>query len=315
MRQPLVFMYSGQGAQYFHMGEELYQNHAVFKRWMDRASQILEPLIEVSLVEMIYHAGNKRFDPFDRTLYTHPANVAVAYALTRVLYHMGCFPDYLLGYSLGEYAAAIVAGGLSLEAGLEKVVRQAKMLEAQAPAAGMMAILEKPAIMEQQAALFQNCWLAGQNFAGHFVLTGRAEDLNRIEAALGQQNVTCQILPISHGFHSPLVDPIADECLALFDGFESFELPVVSCRLAKAVEHFDCGHPWSVIRGPIRFFETLNAFDASGPFDYVDLGPAGTLATFVKYGLGSGTQSRALTILNPFGKDLAMLDKLKAALA
>ena len=314
MKKPIVFMYSGQGAQYFHMGRELYENVPVFRTCFDRASDVVEPLVGASLSELVYRESAKKFDPFEQTRYTHPANVIFSLALTETLMDRGIQPDMLLGYSLGEYTACLVAQALALPSGLENIVRQALMLEAKAPQGGMMAILENPRIMHSDHDLFRDCWLAARNFDQHFVVTARPDALKSLESELQKKRITCQILPVSHGFHSPLVDPIESDCITLFNDFAEPEIPIISTCTAAELEIPDGRHIWSVIRSPVRFLETVRAMEGESSYVYIDVGPAGTLSTFLRYILGPESNSTALVTVNQFGKDLASLQKLEDAL-
>jgi len=315
MRKPIVFMYSGQGAQYFQMGRELFDQEPVFRQAMERCDSILAPRLGGSLIDVLYGPQAKKMEPFERTLHTHPAIVAFSYCLTKTLQSRGIQPDYLLGYSLGEYVASIVSGAQPLEQGLERILAQAELLEAKTPKAGMMAILEEPEIMRRFPDLFEGCWLAGHNFQGHIVVTGYRDRLELVDQTLRQRQITCQILPISHGFHSPLVDPIAADCLSLFTDFTTPRLPVISCRETTEIQDFSGEHLWRVLRQPIRFLETLRRLEAGYEYAYIDVGPAGTLSTFAKYALGRGSRSQCLAAVNQFGRDLKTLDQLQQALA
>ncbi len=314
MHGSIVFMYSGQGAQYFQMGRQLFDEDAAFRRALEDCDAILRPLIDASLLDLLYGPEARKTDPFDRTLHTHPAIVAFSYAMTQSLLDRGVKPDLLLGYSLGEYIAAIVSGAVSLEDGLTRVAGQAKLLEARTPKAGMMAILDEPEIMSRHPNLFESAWLAGHNFPGHIVVTSFQDQLRRIDEGLRPHQVACQILPISHGFHSPLVDPIAEDCRALFDRFEPPRIPVVSCRETTTLAGFSGDHLWRVLRQPILFLETIKKLDAGGPRVYIDAGPAGTLSTFAKYAIGRDSQSTCLGCVNQFGRDRKTMDMLMRAL-
>ena len=313
MGLPVVFMYSGQGAQYYQMGKELYEKEPVFSRTLNRCSDVVSPLIGTSLIDVIY--GGKKTDPFERTLYTHPANVAFCYSLTQTLYARGIKPDMLLGYSLGEYVCALIAEALPMEKGLELIVRQARLLEEKTANATMMAVLDDPAIMQRRPQLFQGSWLSGHNFPNHFVITGYRDRLKAIENQLFEDGITAQILPISHGFHSPIIDPIREDNLQLLTGFTPPRLPCYSGMTTGPIESFSAEHIWNVVRNPVRFLETVRAMEAHGPFNYIDVGPAGTLATFVKYILGNGSSSQALISVNQFGRDLLGLERLKAGMS
>lgn len=314
MAMPVVWMYSGQGAQFPHMAAELFAEDDVFRETLTACDRIVTPLIGASLLDLIYDPAKTKSDPLERTLFTHPANVAVAYSLTETLLARGLEPDMLLGYSLGEYVATLVAGGMNLADGLHQIVQQARLLEAKTEPAGMMAILAAPDVVQDYPHLFEECWLAGTNFADHFVVTATKPALEELSAELEAEGITTQILPISHGFHSAMMDPIESDCRQLMAAVGRLRWPLVSCCTMDQLTVPDADHYWSVVRYSIRFYETLQRLDAQGPFLYVDVGPSGTLATFAKYALPKTSASKVVGCLNMFGKDVRSLDRAVATI-
>lgn len=309
MTAPIVFMYSGQGAQYYQMGKELFENNATFKKALTDCSDIVEPLIGTSLIDQIY--GGSKSQPFEPTRYTHPANIAIAYALTEVLYDLGIRPDYLLGYSLGEYACALVGGALSLESAMQRITRQALTLEELTPEGTMLAILEDPGLHARRPDLFAGTTLSCYNFATHFVVSGPKPVLQRLETKLQNDDITTQMLPISLGFHAPMIEPAKDAVIEQLEGaFEPQKIPTYSCMARDTISHFSGVHMWKVLRKPVYFYDTIQAVERSLKPVYVDLGASGTMATFVKYALGREVTSRALTTINQFGRDQKTLDML-----
>lgn len=311
MRKPIVFMYSGQGAQFYQMGKELYETDPVFRKWFDQCADHIEPQIGASLSEILFRERANKFELFDRTLYTHPANVIFAYAMTQALYHRGIRPDFLLGYSLGEYTSAVVSGVISLEDGLNRVVAQAKLLEENCQRAGMMAILDTPDLMNERPGFFSDTWLACHNFENHFVVTGYIDHLKYVEEQLVNEGTTAQVLPISHGFHSPLIEPIREASKTLFTMNQQPTIPVWSSCLTHEIQTFDGEHFWQVIRKPVLFLETLKRILQNGPHTFIDVGPSATMATFVKYIIGRNSDSDALLTVNQFGRDTRTMEALE----
>jgi acyl transferase domain-containing protein len=133
-------MFSGQGSQYYQMGSDLYSTDAVFRDAMDRCSRHVAAALGTSLSELIYQPRADRFAPFDRTLYTHPALFSVQFSLAQSLRARGLTPDVVLGYSLGEWVAHVVAGVLTPEAALDLLVHQAQVVERESPPGGMLAV-------------------------------------------------------------------------------------------------------------------------------------------------------------------------------
>ena len=318
MAHTIVFLFAGQGSQYYGMGRELYEGHAGFRRWMERGLAIAEPLLGLSLAQLIYEPRPDRFEPFDRTLYTHPAIFLINFSLAKALEEEGVVPACLLGYSLGEAAAWAVAGALRLEEGLAFVIRSARLIEQRTPPAGMLAVLGPRALAEEHRELFAGTTVAAVNYDRHFVIAGLEPDLLRVQAGLKTRDVLCQRLPIQRGFHSPLLDPIAQSFTSLAAQFTwgTPRLPVVSCLSGRRVAPSELTpeYWWRVLRQPAYFAKAILALEEEGPHLYVEVGPSGTLAGFIKYLPGKHPASRALPVLTPFGRDLAGLSQLQAEL-
>ncbi|CAM2010905.1 acyltransferase domain-containing protein [Acanthopleuribacter pedis] len=307
--KPIVFMYSGQGAQYFHMGKELFDKEPAFKQALLACDDIVRGEIGTSLVDVMYDPGKKKSEPFDRLEHTHPGCFMIGHAMGRLLRSKGIQPQYVMGYSLGEWNAAVDAGVMELGAVLRSLIQQAKLFMEVAPEAGMTAILADPAIMQERPDLFQDSWLGGVNFPNHFCITARPERLDLIEQRLTAEDVICQRLPVHRGFHSPLVEMGKERYLANCPPTKFPSLPFYSGVAGGSVDLPDPVHFWRACREPVMFNQTAAAMERQGAMRYVDLGPSGTLANFVKYGLSPQSQSETFTILTPFGRETNMLQK------
>ena len=313
MSKKIVFMFSGQGSQYYHMGKELYNKSDIFRKWMDHCSKIAEPLINTSLTEILYSDQQKKFEPFKRTLYTHPAIFIFEYSLTQLLLSWGINPDCLLGYSLGEYTANVISGVISVEDCLWMVIKQAELMEKYCPAASMMAILESPSIYSQYPEIFQNCWIAAKNYQKHFVVTGSLEKLNELYIFLKQKDISAQILPVSHGFHSELIDPCEKEFKDFIAhiALKPAQIKIVSAAYVEPIQESTVDYYWNVVRKTVEFEKTIESMEKENSYCYIDLGPTGTLASFVKYMLKPESNSEAIGTINQFGQDINSLEKLK----
>ena len=309
MRLPVVFMFSGQSSQYYQMGRELYHSHPRFRMWMDHCDEIAEPLIGRSLSDILYGEGDKS-KPFDRLLYTNPALLCFEYSLARVLIEAGVKPDYLLGYSLGEFSAAVVGGALTLEQGIRFIVDYAKLIEAECPPARMLAVLDLPTVETRYADLFDGCWLTARNFDRHIVVTGSVPAIQSLREAMLNDNVVHQLLAVNFGFHTEMVQPIEHKMLELAQqiDFQPLQVPCISSfdgsiRDAQFDTNLWPRHFWSLSRHPIAFDTTVQSLLRRGDHCFLDVGPSGTLATFVKYLLPAQSASVFSDVVNPFGRD------------
>jgi bacillaene synthase trans-acting acyltransferase len=321
-------MFSGQGSQYYHMGKELYEKHPRFKLWMDHCDTILFPFISASLVDILYQRHRKS-ESFDKILHTNPALVCIEYSLARVLMEMGIKPDYLLGYSLGEITAAVVSGAVSLEDAIELTVDYAILLEQESPPAGMLAIIESVDIMDRFPNLFKRCWLTGKNFNKNFVVGGLQSDIMQLHTALNSENIISQLLPVNFGFHSELMSSLEEKFkqLAQRIHFSSLKIPIISALRAKNIDEVNANFLWEVTRYPVDFYGTIEWMlkknnRVKQGYVFVDVGPSGTLATFVKYLIASDLNSEpnsepnslCFEVINQFGRDLKSLEKIKNGL-
>jgi bacillaene synthase trans-acting acyltransferase len=300
-----VFMFSGQGSHHHQMGRELLDGDVVFRETLQRLDALAQRQLGESVVEAIYAHGKDQ--PFERTMLTHPAIFMVEYALARSLIHGGVEPDLTLGASLGAFAAAAVAGYLDETQALAAVIKQAAAFEACCARGGMLAVLGEPRLCET-GLLRERSELAGVNFASHFVLSAQLADLPDVEAELRRRDVAYHRLPVAYAYHSRGIEPAR----APFEAFLRFSLgtrprtgslPLVCCEQAQVLQALPADFLWRVVRGPIRFRDTITALERTGPYRYVDVGPSGTLANFVKYALPAGSRSTSLATLTPFGHD------------
>ncbi|MBM0108586.1 acyltransferase domain-containing protein [Steroidobacter sp. S1-65] len=301
---PTVFMFSGQGSHYFQMGRELYERNEIFRRCMARLDAIACAMAGQSVIETIYSPRHKS-ETFDRTLLTHPAIFMVEYSLAQSLMAAGVKPDLTLGASLGTFAAATIAGWLSVEDAMAAVLKQAIAFETCCEPGGIIAVLADPTLMDERV-FREHCELAGINFASHFAVSMAQAAVPVIEAHLSHRQIVFQRLPVSFAFHSRWIE----EAQAPFESFMRSSvrctrgpLPLVCCELGRPLESASELSFWRVVRHPIRFREAIACLEQRGMHRYIDVGPAGTLAMFLKYQLTAATQSTVHAILTPLGQD------------
>ncbi|MBC9915298.1 acyltransferase domain-containing protein [Chitinophaga varians] len=315
MNKRIIFMFGGQGTQYYHMGRELYEKHARFRYWMDHCDTIAAPLLQTSLTAILYR-GKGKGEPFDNLLHTNPALLCFQYSLYQVLREMDIRPDLLLGYSMGEAVAAVSAGAVSLEDGIRLMIAIARLAE-QTPKAEMMAILAPKMIMADYPELFSQCWLAGTNFQNNFVVSGLPAAMQALRAALNQMNIISQQLPVCRGFHTPLIDPVGEACRQLVREVPMIpgSIPLISSLTATVLKELHPAHFWEAIRYPVSFENTVVNTLTAGEAVFIDLSASGSLATLVKYILPADSGAMSIPVVNQFGRDIMGLEKMQHTLA
>jgi bacillaene synthase trans-acting acyltransferase len=297
-----VFMFSGQGSQYIHMGAELFATNDAFRQSMTRLDELARKMAGQSVLEAIYSKDKSKV--FDRTLLTHPAIFMVEYSLAHCLMQSGVMPSMTLGASLGSFAAAAVAGFVQAEDVLHLVIKQAMALESCCEPGGMLAVLANPEIFAE-SFLSEHSELAGVNFATHFAVAARQSSLEKIESALRSRSIVFQRLPVSFAFHSRWIEAAQAPFESILESVGPMRghLPLVCCDQAAVLAELSDTYFWRIVRQPIRFREAIAHLEREGAYRYIDVGPAGTLATFLKYGLSKTSHSAVHAILTPYGRD------------
>jgi malonyl CoA-acyl carrier protein transacylase len=314
MKRRIIFMYSGQGSQYYSMGKELYQQDAIFRQSMDACDRIHQALTGKSFVTQLYEEASKHHELTDTSI-SHPALFSVGYGLTQVLIDRKIRPDCVLGYSLGEYIAAVVAGALALEDAMAMLVEQARLLKEGAAGGAMLMVLSPVDHFERNRSLYAGCTLASVNYDQNFVVSGNHQALTAIKARLDDLSVVSSLLPVQHAFHSGAVDPIEAQFRKLAEQVPTHapQLPMYSAARMRAVEQCDAQYLWDVIRNKVDFHGLMRQMTGEHDCHCVDLGPTGTLSSFIKYGFAGRVPHTAA--MNQFGKNLQSLSNAVAELS
>jgi len=310
---PVVFMFSGQGSQYYHMGRELFEKNDIFKREMRLLDSLVADFLGESVLDRVYDRNRRKEDTFDCLRYTHPALFMQQYALARTLVKTGIKPDFVMGTSMGEFVSGAVSGTLSLGDSLRAVLQQAEHLEKYCPPGGMLTILHHPKLYDKTPLLRENSEMAGINFDSHFIVSGTPEGLKRISDFLWEKNIAYLLLPLGIAFHSSLIDSAGPWYKAFLRelSFNEPQIPFISCSRAGLLKEMPSDYLWEVAREAIRFQESVRNMETRGSYLWLDLGPSGTLANFVSYNLDKSSGSVYIPILTLFGNDIASFEKVK----
>jgi acyl transferase domain-containing protein len=308
----VVFMFSGQGSHYYQMGRAFFDGNAAFRRILLQLDEVAKPLLGRSIADVLYNDGRRKDELFDNIQLTSAAIFMVEYALASVLIDDGVKPDYLLASSMGTYAAAAVAAALDPDEALKSVIELASGYEARCRKGGMIAILGSPRLHRDLRALHDNSDIAAVNFASHFVISTTDEHFDEIEAALLHEKVAFQKLAVSWPFHSRWIDHGREATLDVLGKLRYRQpvIPLICCARSGALEALTPESLWNSVRSPIEFERTIAELETRGPWYYVDVGPAGTLATMLKHALPSESDSQAYPILTPFGGELRNYQRL-----
>ncbi|MHA6890100.1 ACP S-malonyltransferase [Ralstonia pseudosolanacearum] len=321
-KSSVVFMFPGQGCQFYQMGRELYQNNAVFHRWMNELDTLIRAELGHSVIAEIYHDNHARSKVFDDIRLSHPAIFMIEYALGKTLIEQRIAPDYLLGTSLGELAAAALADVLPLPEAIRFVIGQGQLFHQRRSAAtegAMLAILSDASLYEQTPVLREHCDIAAYNANALIVVAGQSARIAEAERHLSGRDIVFQRLPVNQAFHSRHIDFLKPEVDALAGqlNFRRAQIPVISCHNTETLDQLTADHFWHTIRQPIRFSQTLvrierEAAERGESLIYLDLGPSGTLANLIKQNIRDRQLPQIFPVLSPFGRDLEKFDEVLA---
>jgi phthiocerol/phenolphthiocerol synthesis type-I polyketide synthase E len=315
----VAFLFPGVGDHYPGMGKGLYERERVFRREIDRCAEILRPLTGADLRALIGDGVGSADDGVagpdlrrmlgrvpeareaERTELTQPAVFALEMALARLWRSWDVSPRAMLGYSLGEYAAACVAGVFSLEDGLCLVAERARLI-AGLPEGAMLAV-SWPADRLSELPL-GGLSLAAVNAPDLCVLSGPTEPIAALEAHLSGLGAACRRLPTAHAFHSREMTAIAGDFARLLASVELRppQIPYVSNVTGHWITPEEATDPAHWVRhllGTVRFADGLRTLTAEPGLALLEVGPGHGLTTLALQQGAGGAERLAFASLRP----------------
>jgi acyl transferase domain-containing protein len=323
--RPIAFLFPGLGEQYQGAGRELYESEQGFRDDVDRGAKILNGHLGFDVRDVLYpgSAGGgsdqraaepaaagqglglrgllgrgpaehgQAEDPSNRTLYSQPAVFLLEYALARMWMGWGVQPQAMLGYSIGEYAAAAVAGVLSLEDALFVVAERARLVERLIPGAMLAVPLPEDDV---RSLLDDDVSLAAANGPSLCVVAGPISAVRRLEERMATENVPCHRLRTAHAFHSTMMEPIFHSLVEVMHSvtLRGPRIPYASNLTGEWISEREATDPnyWAEhLCRTVRFGDGLrNLWQARGRV-VLEVGPASALPSMALQGVPPGSQA------------------------
>ncbi len=303
--RPLTFLCSGVGEQYPGMAKGLYEHEPTFRAAVDECCDLLQETLGVDLREVLFpegagtgdddHGGpdlrsllgrapqnDPNTDRLNRTAMAQPAVFVLDYAMAQLWMEWGFYPESLVGYSLGEYAAACLAGVLPLADALRLVARRAQLIE-ELPGGVMLAI---PVSETEARELITGTELdlAALNGDTMSVLAGPEPAIAALEARLDEREIAHRRLATSHAFHSRMMDSIREAFAHLVreSDLQPPEIPLLSNVTGTWMTDEEATDPEYWVRhlcGTVRFADNLAELNEEAARVMIELGPGRALST------------------------------------
>ncbi|MEV6652588.1 beta-ketoacyl synthase N-terminal-like domain-containing protein [Streptomyces sp. NPDC051219] len=274
----VAFAFTGQGAQHPRMAASWYDSSPVYARLFDEIDKALAGHLGLSVRDAVLDG-----DPgIDRTGLAQPALFAVEYAMAGTLVEAGIQPSFVIGHSIGEFAAACTAGALDAGDAARLVARRGALMEALPEGGGMLAVPLSAADVGVLLSEHPGLCVAAVNGPDSTVVSGDITEVAALLAVLADRGVAARPLTVSHAFHSPLMAPVVEEFR-----HEVADVPVrrpavpvfstLHGRRLADDERMGADYWAEQITAPVRFADAAAALFAAGATHVVEIGPRATL--------------------------------------
>jgi phthiocerol/phenolphthiocerol synthesis type-I polyketide synthase E len=315
---PLIFMFPGQGNQYYRMGAELYEENAHFRQVVDECCDFLLKKFDLDLRSLLFYNndGNEAKKMLEKTYVTQPAIFVISYAMAQVLMNNGLKPSAMIGHSVGEYVAACISGIMSVQDALTAVATRGALIQ-KLPGGAMLAVLQNEDKVLPH--LFDGVEIAAVNNPGMCVVAGSHENIDLLEGKLTKHGLFFKRLSTSHAFHSAMMEPCLPEFATMFEKITLSEptIPIISTLTGNFLTEQEATDPqyWvNHVRRMVRFSDAVITCLDMNSSVFVEAGPGQSLESAVKRHLNKDSKHSAVRTMTTETETMNDSEMLTAAI-
>ncbi|MFT5756096.1 MAG: amino acid adenylation domain-containing protein [Alteromonadaceae bacterium] len=285
----IAFLFTGQGSQYAGMGKTLFDSYSVYKDSMKKCDKIVLALMGFSIIEEISIEVDS--SQLNETGYSQPALFALEYSLAQLWLSWGIEANYVMGHSVGEYTAAVIAGIFSLEDGLKIVSARGKLMQELPRIGKMLSITADQMSVKALLSKYEGqVSIAAINGPNSVVISGGSTCIDNIQEHLISQRISSKLLNVSHAFHSPLMVPIIKAFTAVLSQveFKSPKLKLVA-NLSSSInpESIATKEYWlDHVLAPVQFYASIQTLINEECNVFIEIGPTPHLSAMAQQYVG-----------------------------
>ncbi|EMB16809.1 type I polyketide synthase [Rhodopirellula europaea] len=303
-----AFLFTGQGSQAAGMGRGLFETQPVFRKSMRRCDELLAKVLPKRLLDVLYGEGPYT-ELVHQTRYTQPALFAIEYSLAQLWLSWGLKPNVVLGHSVGEFAAACIAGVVSLEDALSLIAHRGRLMGELPAGGGMTAMFESAEVIANQLREFESSGggslsIAAENGPQNTVVSGPQSDLDAFAKHCEEADIASKALQVSHAFHSQLMEPMLDEFRQIAEQceFKTPRIPLISNLTGEQwTKAWDADYLCDHIRNAVRFEPSMRTLAEMDIDVMLEVGPSPILTGMGKRCLPESSATWATSLRS--GKD------------
>ncbi|WP_179090402.1 non-ribosomal peptide synthetase/type I polyketide synthase [Paenibacillus sp. FSL R7-0337] len=302
MAKKKIFMFPGHGAEYLNMGRELYEQEPAFRKHLDRCFELVS-LMATDVRSVLYPESDlidQAEQLLKRTELAQPILFSFEYALSRMLAEWGVEPDMMIGYSLGEYAAACYSGVFSLEDTIRLLLCRGRLMQ-QVPKGAMLSI---PLPEEAVIPLLSDGLSLSVDNGTSCIIAGTEEAIANFELTMKQNKQMCTRINIAHAGHSAMMDGILQSYEAELRAVKLNRpaVPFVSTVTGTWItdgEATDIKYWVKQMRETVRFAKGIQELASDSDRVFIEVGPGQDLSLLVHRFLDGSRQQYAVNVIRP----------------